>query len=877
MPRPPLPVLIGVALAALFAAPALAQDMLPLTPVIGLSPAQLDFDPCLDPGQCQQLSFELFNDVNDPQSILEITAVDLAAAQFAMIDGPPAPLSIPGDGTRVLYTVLFCPNGYPAAGVVIVLAQNAPNSPSLVRLSGDGDFPPVCDAGGPYHAIRGAPLTLSGRGSIDPDTGPGIVSYRWDFGDGTTGTGVEVQHIYTATGTYVVELEIEDACRNTATCSTTVEVGLGNAFPVCDAGGPYSGLINEFIQFDGTGSYDPDGVITAYRWDFGDGRTGFGPTPTHAYTVPGIYSVVLRVTDNQNAASTCFTHAEVFAVNVPPICDAGGPYLSRVGLSIRFDGSGSSDPDGFIARYDWQFGDGTTGNGTMPTHAYTAPGTYVVELCVTDDRGDQTCCETQAEILSGSTPLTPVIGVTPEVLDFGGCVLVGESRDLDIAIYNDIFDPESILDLTGITVEGEGYSLAGGPPPPVALPGDGTSRATYTVRFAPSGAEPQIGSLTLTAPGATNTPRVVPLTGAGNFAPICDAGGPYPGVTGTPIQFNGTASSDPEGAIVLYHWSFGDGATATGPTPTHTYTVHGTYTVTLTLTDACGVMTSCTATAEILATPVCDAGGPYYGVPGIPVQFDGTGSHDPDGTIVLYLWDFGDGSTGTGPTPVHNYPDPSSYDVTLAVTDNDGFTSECLTFVDTGAVPVASVDSLAAAVRDRSVELTWMARQAGDLLGFAIRRGSLSQGEPPGPLPDLVFDLDGDGHFRFVDRDVAAAQRYLYQLIAVARDGEREQVAEILVTVPALSLALHAPHPNPTERAVAFGCDLPRPGHARVRIIDASGRVVVTLLDRGLGAGSYPLAWNGLDAAGRPAPAGVYFVALEMGVDRRWQKIVLSP
>jgi hypothetical protein len=75
--------------------------------------------------------------------------------------------------------------------------------------------------------------------------------------------------------------------------------------------------------------------------------------------------------------------------------------------------------------------------------------------------------------------------------------------------------------------------------------------------------------------------------------------------------------------------------------------------------------------------PICDAGGPYVGDAGVPVQFDGTGSFDTDGTIVSYEWDFGDGSTGTGPTPVHTYAEDGEYVVTLCVTDNEELRSCC--------------------------------------------------------------------------------------------------------------------------------------------------------------------------------------------------------
>jgi hypothetical protein len=77
--------------------------------------------------------------------------------------------------------------------------------------------------------------------------------------------------------------------------------------------------------------------------------------------------------------------------------------------------------------------------------------------------------------------------------------------------------------------------------------------------------------------------------------------------------------------------------------------------------------------------PVADPNGPYSGEVGNPVTFDGSGSVDPDGTIVSYDWDFGDGGTGTGVSPTHTYAGAGTYTVTLTVTDNDGATDTATT------------------------------------------------------------------------------------------------------------------------------------------------------------------------------------------------------
>jgi PKD repeat protein len=96
----------------------------------------------------------------------------------------------------------------------------------------------------------------------------------------------------------------------------------------------------------------------------------------------------------------CNTLATASA-NQPPVADPNGPYSGTLGEAISFDGSGSTDADGTIESYDWDFGDGsTTGNGVSPSHTYTASGTYTVTLTVTDDAGAADMATTTAEIVN---------------------------------------------------------------------------------------------------------------------------------------------------------------------------------------------------------------------------------------------------------------------------------------------------------------------------------------------------------------------------------------------------------------------------------------------------------------------------------------------
>ncbi|MCU1510024.1 MAG: cell surface protein [Glaciihabitans sp.] len=138
------------------------------------------------------------------------------------------------------------------------------------------------------------------------------------------------------------------------------------------------------VAFDASGSTDSDGTISSYAWDFGDSSSGTGKTPSHAYTVSGDYTAVLTVTDDQNATATV---SHVVSVTVPPANTPPTAAFTSVATagSVAFDASGSTDSDGTISSYAWNFGDSSSGTGKTPTHDYTVSGTYSVTLTVKDD------------------------------------------------------------------------------------------------------------------------------------------------------------------------------------------------------------------------------------------------------------------------------------------------------------------------------------------------------------------------------------------------------------------------------------------------------------------------------------------------------------
>ncbi len=419
---------------------------------------------------------------------------------------------------------------------------------------------PVADIGGPYSGTEKIALAFDASNSSDSDGT--LVGYAWDFGDGSTGTGVKVSHTYAATGTYSVTLIVTDDAGDSATETAQVTIGAGNQPPTADAKGPYMTVAGKAVEFDGSGSSDSDGSIVSYDWSFGDGATGSGVKPTHTYTSKGTYNVTLTVTDDGNAVDSVATSVSVDPANQAPTADPAGPYIATAGEKLVFDATGSMDSDGSISTYAWDFGDGTTGSGANPSHTYSSAGTYNVTLKVTDNGG-----------LSGMGMTTAKIGEVDKQ------------------------------------------------------------------------------------------------------APVAVANGPYSGTVNMALPFSSDGSEDADGSIVAYVWDFGDGGTASGANVSHTYTTQGSYNVTLQVQDNDGLMDSASTTAVIgqgNLAPTSNASGPYSAKVNQAVQFDGSGSQDADGSIVAYDWNFGDGATGSGVNPSHSYAQPGTYNVSLTVYDDSG-------------------------------------------------------------------------------------------------------------------------------------------------------------------------------------------------------------
>lgn len=222
---------------------------------------------------------------------------------------------------------------------------------------------------------------------------------------------------------------------------------LGNSPPIVDAGGPYFTWTDIPITFESIGCYDIDGTIITYHWEFGDGQASNGQNVEHIYTSPGTYTVTLSVTDNEDATAYDTTYIEVVQKNNPPVAYANGPYFGYVNRNISFIGSNSSDSDGYITKYYWDFGDGTTSTEISPKHIYHQPGSYIVTLTVTDDKDGKDTNSTNIIVIHNRQPYTPDINFAySEELDKYIFSIVAYDPDNDQIQYYIDWDDDNFME-----------------------------------------------------------------------------------------------------------------------------------------------------------------------------------------------------------------------------------------------------------------------------------------------------------------------------------------------------------------------------------------------------------------------------------------------
>ncbi len=461
-----------------------------------------------------------------------------------------------------------------------------------------------------------------------------IVAWNWDFGDGSHSTQQNPKHRYTDDGVYMVTLTVTDD--DGASNSTYKFVTVANTPPVANFDYlPSSPTIHETIYFTDL-SYDSDGSIVNWTWNFGDGNMAYEQNPLHQYEYDGIYDVTLVITDDDGAKDSI--SKQIIVTTAPPVAEFTWEPAEPTDIeNIIFDGSLSYDSDGYIVNYTWNFGDKSMAYGMIVEHGFEDDGIYNVTLTVMDNDG----------VTNSITKQITVVNVFP--------------------IANFSFYPENPSAQDFIHFNSTSYDLDGFIANYTWSFGDGSIAygKNVTHKYADDGVYAVV--LTITDDDGTqdNISRTITVL---NTPPVANFTWEPENPTDVEIVYFTDLSYDLDGVIVNYTWNFGDGSMAYEQNPQHQYADDGIYNVTLTITDDDNA--SVTLNKNITILNELPHANFSYSEEYLVVYFNST-SYDSDGHIVNYKWILGDGNISYEQNPVHEYASSGNYTVILMVRDDD--------------------------------------------------------------------------------------------------------------------------------------------------------------------------------------------------------------
>jgi PKD repeat protein len=439
------------------------------------------------------------------------------------------------------------------------------------------------------------------------------VSWLWDFGDGNTSTQQNPIHIYTDPGVFYVSLITWDAAGN----SDTIE----QATPFYLTGATADFTITQTNNCQGSSLQTHNQSVNAisYLWDFGDGTTSTQFEPNHSYTVNGInYIISLTVTDSLGC--TDFYSMSYYSPAVLPI--SASSRRGCAGDSIQFNSGGWS-----YSSYFWDFGDGNNSILPNPVHAYADSGSYQVTLTVTDANG---CVN--------SWQLPYLINISKPVAFF---TFTHTNPGCGSPLYQ--FNNLSTGAATYLWNFGNNqYSTQFNPVKNFGAFGYHTISLTATDEGCSS---------TYTIPNAIYTPA---LSADFTYQQLSDC---YPLTV---------VYADSSNDAVAWFWDFGDGTTSTLQNPTHTFTSKPFGPVTLQVTSSVGCIKTKSkpnVTALDFNIALSDSVGCA------PFLFS---ISDSSTNVAAYLWNFGDGTTSTDPSPSHLFNNIGTYQVSLTAVSPTG-------------------------------------------------------------------------------------------------------------------------------------------------------------------------------------------------------------
>lgn len=463
-------------------------------------------------------------------------------------------------------------------------------------------------------AVCRPPFNISFTNS---STGPGTLTWFWDFGDGTSSTQPNPIHSYTAPGNYTVAL----ATTSSDGCSDTLrKVSVLNIQDIkTDFSAPDSNCISATVNFLNASTPAPSSSI----WNFGDGTTSNTINSVKSYPTPGTYTVTLYNTYSYCSDSV----SKPIKIAARPTANftSDNTFRCQPDFTVNFQ-----DQSANAVEWLWDFGDGSSSIQQNPSHTYTNYGNYNVQLIVTNASG---CTDTikktsyiQIARPSISFPFMPVEGCIPYTLNAFAGIATGD------AVTSYLWD------------FGDG-NTSNLPNPSNIYPNQGR----YTVKLTITTSTGCIETYTLANAVTVGRKPVIDFIATPN--PVCAF---------QKVFFNDLTNEADE-----WLWLFGDGGTSTFKNPTYQYSDTGKFTVSLIAKNS-GCRDSVGKTDYMTVKPPIAKFG-FLTTCDNRLQFSFV---DSSIGATKWFWDFGDGTTDSIPNPVHIFPSFKTYTVTLTVSND---------------------------------------------------------------------------------------------------------------------------------------------------------------------------------------------------------------
>jgi len=561
----------------------------------------------------------------------------------------------------------------------------------------------------PGTPLSGETIAFTSTSSSDGS----IVQEDWDFDDGNSASGSQVDHVYPVPGTYMVKLTVTDDQNLTATDTQSVTVG--NRNPVAEFHfSPTSPTAGQTVQMISDSS-DPENRIEIQTWDLNnDGQydDASGSTVSTSFAA-GPHTVNLLVQD-MDGGTDLVSHT-VNVSNPPnqvPIAVFGfSPSSPQILDNVTFT-STSSDTDGSILAEDWDLDN--NGSYETPGHqvqrSFLFAGDYTVNLRVTDNDGAQDYATRTVKVTAANQQPTADFTYTP----------ASPQRDQSISFTSTSTDPEDRIQSLEWDLDGDTQF-------------DDASGATASRSFSTAGPHTVGLKVTDQDGGSNSTTKTVTIP---NQAPKANFGwSPSNPQTLDNVTF--TSSSTDDGTITE-QWDLDNNGSfeATGQQVQRSFSFAGDYTINLLVTDDNGATDAKTQVVRVALPPNQPPNALFHFAPSAPksaevVTF--TSDSTDDGSITLAQWDFDNDGTfdASGNVVQHAFSVPDTYTVRLKVTDDRSGTHETTkAIVVSNRQPTAGFDFAPASP------------QKNESISFTS-----TSTDPEDRIQSLQWDLDGDTQF----------------------------------------------------------------------------------------------------------------------------------